>query len=195
MLPVLGTEPFHITEIAEAQKNFHLAFGRAFGQWALIEERLSYWFEDLTGMPYEMARAIFFTPRVFQSRTDLLQVAMQHTTRVSAAHIDFIKAATAKAGRLSSFRNRLAHGGQSFDAQKGSPTFKQVILIGGKVNPDLAAKSAVTISALDTATDNFRELARLLMDGTEYLQANHDPKDLLQQLEAISNQAETPRRT
>src|SRR4051794_10513312 len=42
MPPILRTDSFHISEHLAAQNQFHLALGRTLGQWALIEERLSY---------------------------------------------------------------------------------------------------------------------------------------------------------
>jgi hypothetical protein len=196
MPPIIGRDPFHITEHAAAQTNFHVAFGQAFGQWALVEERLSYWFQDVTGLPYGMARALFFSPRVFQARTELLEVAIQHNARLPQSCIEFIKAATTKAGKMSSSRNQLAHGEQSFDARSGSPTFKEVILISGKKIPEDAADNAVTVSRLEVGTGNFRELARLLMDVTEFVHQRHDPSipaECLRLLNELPNQADSPR--
>ena len=158
MPPVIGLEPFHIKEHMKSKGEFQLALGRALGQWALIEERLSYWFEDATGMPNEMARAIFFAPRTFTGRADLLEAARKHSDRLRPCAGEFIKEATRKAGQFASFRNRIAHGEQSFDVRKESPTFKQTILISGRYHPEKAADNAITIDQLNAAKENFREL-------------------------------------
>ncbi len=195
MPPIIGKDGFHILEHAEALKKFHLSFGNALGQWGLVEERLSYWFEDATGLPYEMARAIFFAPRTFQGRTDLLEAAIEHGQHLKAESRKFIAAATKKAGKLSSFRNSLAHGEQTFDARSGSPTHKQVILISGRHHPLAAADNAVTLLKLERATTNFRELARLLFDMSEF---QHDVKDAetadasLKALARLPDQADRP---
>jgi hypothetical protein len=196
MPPILGRDPFNITEEIAASTAFHLSFGRSLGQWALVEERLSYWFQDITGLPYEMARAMFFAPRAFSGRTDLLEAAITHNTRLCHCSIEFIKAAAMKAGRFSTFRNSLAHGEQSFDARATSPTFKQTILISGKHHPEKAAETAVTVERLDRATSNFRELARLLMDATEFVHNGPSatrPEECLLLLSALPNQADSPR--
>jgi hypothetical protein len=51
MPPILGTDSFDILDLKHAQESFQSALGAAFGAWALIEERLSYWFEDASGVP------------------------------------------------------------------------------------------------------------------------------------------------
>lgn len=193
MPPILGRETFHHSEWVNSQREFHLAYGQAMAQWALIEERLSYWFQDTTGLPYEMARAMFFSPRVFQARTDLLEVAIKHSFRLCECSLRFIKAGTIKAGKYSAFRNQLAHGEQTFDVRIGSQTFKQTILISGKLAPEKAAESAITVDRLTLATERYRELARLLMDATEFVNggasATH-PEECLQQLHELPNQAD-----
>ncbi|KZD22801.1 hypothetical protein [Tardiphaga robiniae] len=197
MPPILGKESFHHTEWVDSQREFHLAYGQAMAQWALIEERLSYWFQDTTGLPYEMARAMFFSPRVFQARTDLLEAAIKHSFRLCECSLRFIKAATTKAGKYSSFRNHLAHGEQTFDARPEAPTFKQTILISGKLAPEKAAETAITVDRLKLATERYRELARLLMDATEFVNggpsATH-PEECLRLLNELPNQADLPRR-
>lgn len=196
MPPLIGTESFHITEYAKASDDFHLAFGRALGQWAVIEERLSLWFWYATGMPYSMARAMFFAPRTFSARTDLLEAALKYGTIEPPEALEFIKQATNKAGKYSSFRNQLAHGEQTFDVRKDAPTFKQVILISGKHHPIIAANNAVTIARLEVATANYREVARLLMDVHEFLENRSDPTlpgECLRQLNELPNQVDSPK--
>jgi hypothetical protein len=193
MPPVIGTDSFHVTEYGDALNGFHLAFGRTLGQWALIEERLSYWLEFATGLPYEMSRAMFFAPRTFSARTDLLEAALKHNIRLCQCADDFIKAATTKAGKYSSFRNQLAHGEQTFDARGTSPTFKQVILISGKRHPHKAADTAITIGRLEIANGNFRELTKLLMDVSEFVHGQAGPTrpvECLQLMYELPNQAD-----
>jgi hypothetical protein len=197
MPPILRTDSFHISEHLAAQNQFHLALGRTLGQWALIEERLSYWFEDATGIPYEMARAMFFAPRTFSARTDLLEAALKHTAAFSHPALKFIKSATTLAGKYSSFRNHLAHGEQSFDARADSPTFKQMLLISGKYHPLKAADSAVTVTRLDIAAGNYRELAKLIMDASEFVHQQPGattPAECLRQLNALPSQADSLKR-
>lgn len=146
-------------------------------------------------MPYEMARAIFFAPRTFQARTDLLEAAITNDTTLCACAREFIKAATVKAGKLSSFRNRLAHGEQTFDTREESPTHKQVILISSRLHPEKAAADGVTGRKLIFAIANFRELAKLLMDVSEFLRDPKDPTlpvECLRRLNALPNQADLP---
>ena len=171
MPPVIGSHPFQVNEQMESQRQFHLVFGEAFGQWALVEERLSYWFHVTSGMPFNMARTMFFTPRVFQARTDLLAVALEHTTAtLRQGAREFLRQAITKAGKLSSFRNLLAHGEQCFDARSDSPTFRQTILISGRLNAYKAADSAITVARLSHATANYRELAKIIMDALEFVE-------------------------
>jgi hypothetical protein len=191
MSPIIGRDTFNIAELAESQREFHLAFGQALGQWALIEERLSYWFEAATRMPYKMARAMFFSPRSFSARADILEAALSNNFVFCHCSLEFIKAATKKTGNFSKFRNRLAHGEQSFDARKDSPTFKQTILISGKDIPETAADNAVTIARLNEATAYFRELARLLMDVFEFVSGQRTPDtpvECLRLLNELPNQ-------
>lgn len=182
--------------MSNSQKEFHLAFGQAMGQWSLIEERLSYWFQDSTGLPYEMARSIFFSPRVFQSRTDILEAALEHPYRLCECSVRFARGAIKKSLQFNSFRNSLAHGEQTFDARSNSPTFKQTILISGRKHPELAAATAVTVAKLRIASENFRELAKVLMDATGFVNGTPDavqPEECLRQVNAMPNQADSPR--
>ncbi len=191
MPQILGDSPFHISEHISASNAFHSALGRAMGTWALIEERLSYWFEAATGMSYEMARAIFFAPHNFQARTDLLEAALAHNIRLSEDGLAFIAAATRKAGQYSSFRNQLAHGEQTFDARLGSDTFKQIILITGRHHPEIAAGNAVTIERLQRANERFHLLSKLLMDSAEFFEQRAGavtPADCQPELQALPNQ-------
>jgi hypothetical protein len=196
MPPLLGIESFDLNIHHEAQKRFQISFGGAFAQWSLIEERLSYWFELASGMRYEMARKMFFTPRVFQARTDILEAVLTHTKVLLPDALCFIKAATMKAGQFSSFRNQLAHGEQSFDNRRGSATQNQFLLVSGKSAPHLAAQNAVTMAQLDAATDNFRVLAKLLMDAFEGITGGSSgvpPEECRQQLNELPNRADIPR--
>ena len=148
MPPVLGISKFSGEEYARALDNFHLTFGSALTQWARVEERVGNWFWYSTGLSEEMARAIFYSARNFNARADMLEAALRHAEIETRGAKEFIKSAIHKAVSYSSFRNVLAHGEPTFDAQATSPTFKQILLLQGKHTPPKAIETGITVSQL-----------------------------------------------
>jgi hypothetical protein len=196
MPPILGLHPFNITEHVKAQDQFHLALGRTLGEWAKIEDRLHNWFHYISGMTYETSKAVFYSARSFSARKEMLEAALSHAIFNPASALEFIKRATAKSGAYVAFRNRLAHGEPSFDVRdENSPTFKQVILLQGKHVPAIAADSAVTMTQLENALENYRELSRLLMDVFEVVNGTDPdiPEESLRLLAALPKAPESKR--
>lgn len=193
MPPVIGISSFHISEHTRATVEFDMAFGRAFGQWALIEERLFYWFHYATGLPGDLARIIYYSHRTFQGRSLMLENVLETRPLKVPGAQEFIVAAIKKAVQFNGFRNKLAHGDPTFDVRGGSPTFKQVILLQARHGIYEAAETAVTMAQLGTATNNFRELARLIMDVFDFLNSGVEPDkpaECLKQVLALPDRAE-----
>ena len=57
-------------------QRFVLAYGDALLQWARLEQHLFFWFEIITGMDHMMARAVFYSPRNFNGRSEMLEAAI-----------------------------------------------------------------------------------------------------------------------
>jgi hypothetical protein len=196
MPPILGTSPFHATEMIAAEETFHRLYGKTLAQWARIEERLFYWFWPASGMKLGVAREVFYSARNFNGRSEMLEGALK-ADPFDADVQAFIKAAVSKAVRFNNFRNTLAHGEPTFDTREGSPTFKEFLLLQGKKMPEEAAETAVTLDQLNIACENFRKLAKLLMDVLDFLDNRMDPTiptECLRQVLELPNLAnsETP---
>jgi len=49
---------------------FVRAYGEALLEWARIEQHLFFWFEYVTGLKHMMARAVFYSARNFNGRSE-----------------------------------------------------------------------------------------------------------------------------
>lgn len=167
-MQTIGTTSFNILDHMKAHDAFSLSYGRAMAQWAVVEERLFYWFWRLSGMKLGVARAVFYSARSFTGRSEMLEGVLGAYAGPDADLLPFAKAATKKAAQFNSFRNTLVHGEPTFDVRKGSKTLGQVILLQGRQMPFAAAETAVTVEQMNTAKENFRELSRLLMEVLDF---------------------------
>lgn len=185
---------FHISDHIAAEEKFHLTYGRALAQWAVIEQRMFFWFWQITGLSEDMSRAVFYSSKNFAGRADMLEAALSASTTPDNV-TEFLKAAMKKARQFSSFRNQLAHGETMFDAQPASPNHLQTVLIDGKHN-DGTTTTVTTVEQIEVATGNFRELSRLIMDVLMYLQGQFfdeqaSPEQCRELVRALPNQADS----
>jgi hypothetical protein len=115
-----------VTESLSPEDRFYLQYGKALDAWASLELELSGWFEYLTGMPPNMARAIFYSGNGFATRQSMISSALKAADEEWAAAglpgqpypmprpLDqdvsrFLDAAITRAGPYSSARNSIAH--------------------------------------------------------------------------------------
>jgi hypothetical protein len=54
------------------------AYGEALLQWSRLEQYLFFWFEFVTGMEHMIARAVFYSARNFNGRSEMLEAALKH---------------------------------------------------------------------------------------------------------------------
>jgi hypothetical protein len=168
----------HSSDWIGAEKGFTEAFGQALIQWGVIEQRLCFWFHRITAMNEKMARQIFYSVSSFNGRSRMFRGAVLASNWPPYA-VGFLETAISKAINYDSFRNHIVHRETKFDADPTSPNYKKYILVEGKlatlaepIDPDA---EIFTLADLQTARDNFRELARLIMDGYE---CAHEPAGL-----------------
>jgi hypothetical protein len=169
----------HHSDFMKAEKEFTDAFGQSLIQWGVIEQRLCFWFHRITAMEEKMARQIFYAVTSFNARSRMLRGAILACGWPEYATA-FINCALSKSITYDSFRNHIVHRETKFDFREGSPTQNKMILIEGKaalIGMDLHedGSEVYTFEDLAIARDNFRELARLIMDG---YQCAHDPAQL-----------------
>src|SRR5689334_19932909 len=86
-----------LEHLEEAAGEFFPAFGMALAEWAGVERALCYWFLGITGMKQGMGRALFYSPRSFNARADLLKAAIEHASRQNEDELEFIRVALKKA--------------------------------------------------------------------------------------------------
>ncbi|MFN3764509.1 MAG: hypothetical protein ACK4R3_02960 [Aliihoeflea sp.] len=185
---------FHISDHIAAEEKFHLAYGRALAQWAVVEQRMFFWFWQITGLPQDMSRAVFYSSKNFAGRADMLEAALGASATPDDV-TEFLRSAMKKARQFSSFRNQLAHGETMFDPQPDSPNHLQTVLIDGKHNDGTLA-NVTTVEQIEAATGNFRELSRLIVDVLVHLQgqfrAEHvSPEKCTELVRALPNRADS----
>lgn len=181
----------HQANLTEAE--IEAALGNAMLQWATIEQRLFYWFQRLTGLSDRMARAIFYSARSFKGRAEMLEGAIS-ASDLPAPEIEFIKSGLDKAIKYNSFRNRLVHGEVAYVADNNGRW--QAVLADGKHPLDKQAFSVIEAGLLSTATANFRQLSKLLMDALYHVlgrqpEPEASPERCREQVEALPNQADS----
>jgi hypothetical protein len=183
-------------EMGKALTNFHTAYGRFMQHWARLEEVMFYWFQWLSAMPELRARAIFYSSKNFAGRADLLEAATQHA-EVGAAEIAFAKQAIKKCIQFNSFRNSATHGEAVHDARPTSSTYLQYLLVQGKSPVAEQLATAITVEILGFASDNVRELSKIMFDVLQHAgqipgyppELVPSPDKCLEQVLALPNRA------
>ena len=98
---------------SEAQKEYALAIGHFMIEWNMLERRLAFLFQQLTGLSQKQADAIFFAAKAYMARKDLLQAAISSSNRAQ----DFTKACEdviRRCNAIVSKRNSAAHDDTAF---------------------------------------------------------------------------------
>ena len=176
-----------------AHTELHYYYGIALANWSGIERGLFYWFYRTTAMSEAMARAVFYSARSFNGRAEMLDAAVAHNPTIVGDELAFIKAAIKKAGRFSSFRNRIAHGEPIINVielkeqggNQASRTIDCSIVQGKSHGPDPATD--VPIKSLTNAAENFHRLQCLLADA---LGRDKPHAKYLEQLRKLPSQAD-----
>jgi hypothetical protein len=190
-LTMTDLEEIEITkaEIEKATREFNEVYGAALAEWSRLEGQLFYWFNVLTGMDEKTARGVFFSARNFNARADMLEAALD-ATRPGGPVQALLRTALKKARGYSGFRNSATHGEPHINAQCGSPTAKQLVIIQGRKMSDQAESTMITMLDLMTATNNFRRLNGLLFAARQ--EDGPKPASLLetyrQQVHELPNQ-------
>jgi hypothetical protein len=172
--------------VAKASAEFHLAYGMALSQWALVEAVLYDWFHLTTGMNDKMARSVFYSAKSFAGRAEMLEAALGESTH-STEILDFAKAVIKKARTYSTFRNEITHGEMLLNLKSGDNSSAHYTLVQGKN----IHTGGITIDELKIATTNFKTLRELALDMLpiyrgEYVQS---PAEHLAQVRALPSQA------
>jgi hypothetical protein len=154
---------------------FIKAYGEALLEWSYVENRLSRWFGHLTGLSHAMARAVFYSARSFQGRSDMLSAVIPAASIANEGARRFIHDALFKAINYSPLRNKLAHG---IPVLRYDGVEAKVILIEGKIGYS-GEDDALESSKFRIAAKNFETLANLLSRALRAYQAA-DQKQLQQ---------------
>jgi len=163
-------------------------------KWATLEQRLFFWFAQLSGMSHDMSRAVFYSSKNFAGRADMVE-AVTDIADIPDDVRKFLKAAIKKARQFNSFRNNLAHGEPEFDSNPKSPNYLQTVLVEGRHNGgDMA--TGITVETLQDATANIGELARLVVDPLMFVQgtftdADSSPDRCREQIQALPHAADS----
>ena len=173
---------------------FHHSYGITLANWSGIERGLFYWFYRTTGMSEAMARAVFYSARSFNGRAEMLEAAVANNPTLLGDELAFIKAAIKKAGKFSSFRNRIAHGEPIINVIKlrdhkgghASRTIDCSIVQGKSHGPDPATD--VSFNNLMNAAENFHQLQCLL---TAALNRDKPHREHLEKLRKLPREAES----
>jgi hypothetical protein len=172
--------------VARASAEFHLAYGMALSEWALVESSLYSWFQLTTDMKDKMARSVFYSAKSFAGRAEMLEAALGESTHTTDI-LDFAKAVIKKARTYSTFRNEITHGEMLLTLKVGDENSAHYTLVQGKdINID-----GITIDELKIATTNFKNLRSLANDMLPMLRAEYvqSPAEHLAQVRALPNQA------
>lgn len=176
----------------QAHAEFHHAYGCTMAQWGGIERALYYWFFYITQLTDDMARAIFYSARSFSARADMLQAAIDHSTKLDGGQSDFIKRALKRALGYSGFRNRMAHGEPIMNIveRMGQPREINYSIVQGKTSK-VIPDAEISIEDLATAATNFHALQLIIIDAHPTLDTKHhkSPSECLRQLNALPIQA------
>ena len=145
---------------------FYLVFGKAMAAWGEVEYGMSLWFMLCTGLQYDVAKDLFFSPKSYSARSDLFSAALDTAggtgsgfppvpPRLEQHWLDFAAAGRNKAITYSSVRNRLAHGVMH---PNRSPETEWRL----KEPTEWQSKEGYTKSQLLVIARNFRDLSAIL---------------------------------
>jgi hypothetical protein len=164
---------FSYMDIAKEEASFNEAYGAAMVQWGIIEQRLCFWFVYLTQMPENMAPSMFYDGVTsFAPRLRLLGCAID-AAPIPDLSKKVLRTITKKCGRYSSTRNQLSHCETKYDMDPASPTFKQLKFFEGAA-PRSETEAALELRHLPIIKENFRELAKLIIDVYAELPENNE---------------------
>jgi len=137
---------------------FHLKFGQLLAAWSHIESAFAEHFIRMLGADHSVARAIFFAPRSFLGRVDLIKAVLR-----SQRHRDelvlYLRAMIKKSRQYNEYRNRAVHGNIMF--VNGGNLHCQVVISEGGDN-ELDEDNAITLRRLSFAHENFQLLLECL---------------------------------
>lgn len=164
-------------------ENFILAYGEALLEWSYVENRMYRWFRHLAKLQDGMARAVFFSARSFQGRSDMLAAAIEQATFAGPRGLigrQAISEALDKAISYSKFRNALAHGMVISEySEKG----RRELLVQGKHPVHMHSATGVTIDQLKIAGKNFAALANDLSQSLRMYEHKDRPVARQRQLQ------------
>jgi hypothetical protein len=166
--------------LRENQEKFHQAYGAAMGQWAGVENALSYLFVRLTGTPEGMGRDLFFSARSFLGRVDMLAACISHVQDLPEAK-DFLRELVKKAGNWQSARNTLAHDIHEITVDYEADGANYII-------SDRANK-IINAEKISNAAENFLVLGLLIINCRGHIRTVREPQLCLQVIEKLPKSA------
>ena len=137
-----------------ARDEFHRALGEAQAEWSSVEDALFEWFKQCTGMPAQLARAVFYSARSFEGRRDMLRAVIPFS-RCDEKTRTGIRLCMTRAGQYVPFRNRMSHGYPIFLGGE-KPQF--ALTEGRSLDGPVENAGYVTVDDLTIAAVNFRKL-------------------------------------
>jgi hypothetical protein len=175
-------------QMAQANAEFHHAYGIALAQWAKLERVLYYWFGYITKMSDPMARAVFYSARSFGARAEMLECAID-ASALPANEVTFIRQALKRAWGYSSFRNSITHGEPiaNMKALNGQVQNVEYYIVQGSTGP---SPNDVTLEHLAAAAENFHSLSQIIHDAHPIVGGNDrkSPEECLALLNALPTQ-------
>jgi hypothetical protein len=175
--------PLNVNALAiPLDEKFILAYGEALLEWSYVENRLFRWFRHLTKLDDVMSRAIFFSARSFQGRSDMLAATIPHASfsgLKGPVARQIIEETLKKADVYSAFRNSLAHGSVIAEYSENG---RREVLVQGKHPPHLQSETGIEIGKIKIAGENFAELSNALSFSLRMYSIANRPKARLRQL-------------
>lgn len=161
-----------------------MAIGNAIAAWSGLEHSLAEALAVCLGLPLSRVRGMFFSPKSFKGKHDMLLRAIQDcpAQKDSAVQIRLqtFRSALKRAETFSRVRNQLAHD-MPIIAAKGVLTLGPAMIPNDpKFNSDLIDR-IITVEAIDASAVQFRKLTEFVKDAC----LENEPASLHKLLEQV----------
>jgi hypothetical protein len=153
------SDPIARPEVQAALAIFYKELGKTIASWSRVEDGLFEWFKQCTGMREQLARAVFYSSRSFEGRSDMLLAAIPLSS-CNEKMRTAIRLCVKRARQYSAFRNRISHGHIIFVKIND---VLQPVLNEGQTYAVYPGCDYVTLRDLEIVGYNFRELSYLIL--------------------------------
>jgi hypothetical protein len=148
----------YLEDTAKAEAPFFEAYGRAVLAWAELEDMQVLLFRQMTGMPPNIARPVFYSAKSYSARADMFEAAIS-PSHLSDPEKRLAQVLCRKARSYCGFRNHIVHENTVCSSIRHKEGYDHTIHIQAPKHPKTAPDvPKVNLVQLENAKINFRSL-------------------------------------